>query len=60
MPASAFHKLCIASHLNGPGTNVSNMRLNPDGSVSALGGFMEITSARADERIFRFALRFQF
>ncbi len=47
-------------HLNNPGTNASNMRLNPDGSLSALGGFMEITSARADERIFRFALRIQF
>ena len=47
-------------HLNAPGSNVSNMQLNPDQTIRNLGGCMEITSARADEPIFRFALRLQF
>jgi hypothetical protein len=47
-------------HFNNPGTNVSNMQLNPDGSIRALGGYTEVTSALADERQFRFALRFFF
>jgi hypothetical protein len=47
-------------HFNNPGTNVSNMRLNSDGSIAALGGFMEVTSARSEERNYRFALRLSF
>ena len=47
-------------HFNNPGTNVSNMRLNTDGTISNLGNFMSVTSARADERNFRFALRLSF
>jgi hypothetical protein len=47
-------------HFNNPGSNVSSMTLNPDGSIRSLGGYTEITSARGDERQFRFALRFSF
>jgi hypothetical protein len=47
-------------HFNNPGTNVSNMRLNADGTVSALGGYTEITSAQPDERQVRFAFRISF
>ena len=34
--------------------------LNADGSVRTLGGYTEITSARADERQIRFGLRLSF
>ncbi len=47
-------------HFNNPSTNVSNMRLNADGSIASLGGFMSVTSAAADERNYRFALRLSF
>ena len=47
-------------HFNNPGTNVSNLLLNSNGSVSALRGFAEITSAQDDERQFRFGLRISF
>jgi hypothetical protein len=47
-------------HFNNPGTNVSNMQLNADGSVRSLGGFGVISSARDDSRQVRFALRFFF
>jgi hypothetical protein len=60
-------------HFNPPGnddgtirTNVSNMQLNPNGSVRDLGGFMEITKTSNtgrdgfDERVFRFGLRLSF
>ena len=47
-------------HFNNPGTNVSNLLLNPNGSVSALRGFAEVTSAQDDERQFRFGLRISF
>jgi hypothetical protein len=47
-------------HFNNPGANVSSMVLNADGSVRTLGGYTEITSARADERQIRFALRLSF
>ncbi len=42
-----------------PGANVSNLTRNADGSVKALNGFGEITSATG-ERQFRFALRLSF
>jgi hypothetical protein len=53
-------------HFANPGNNVSNLQLNPDGSVRSLGGYTEITatSGRAregqDERSVRFGLRFSF
>jgi len=47
-------------HFNNPGSNVSNMRLNADGTISALGNFMSVTGAQGDERVFRFALRLSF
>ena len=47
-------------HFNNPSTNVSNMRLNADGTINNLGNFMSVTSAAADERNFRFALRLSF
>ncbi len=47
-------------HFNNPGSNVSAMRLNADGSVNTLGGYTEITSARPDERQVRFGLRIAF
>ena len=42
-----------------PGTNVSNMTRNADGSIRALNGYGEITSA-VGERQARFALRLSF
>lgn len=47
-------------HFGNPSDNVSNMRLNPDGSISSLGGFSSVTSASQDQRQFRFALRISF
>ncbi len=47
-------------HFNNPGANVSNLRLNADGSVNTLGGFSEITSARPDERQVRLGVRLAF
>lgn len=47
-------------HFNNPGRNVSNMSLSADGTIRSLGGFSEVTSARDDQRQFRFALRFSF
>jgi hypothetical protein len=47
-------------HFNNPGANVSNMRLNADGSVNTLGGYTEITSARPDERQVRLGVRVVF
>jgi hypothetical protein len=50
-------------HFGNPGTNVSNLQLNTDGSVRNLGGYTEITSLQntgrdgIDERVFRFGLR---
>jgi hypothetical protein len=50
-------------HFGNPGTNVSNLQLNPDGSVRSLGGYTEITGLAntgrdgIDERVFRFGLR---
>jgi hypothetical protein len=47
-------------HFNNPGANVSNMRLAADGTISNLGNFLSITSAKPDQRSFRFALRLEF
>jgi hypothetical protein len=47
-------------HFNNPGANVSSATRNPDGSIRSLGGYTEVTSAAADERQFRFALRISF
>jgi hypothetical protein len=50
-------------HFGNPGTNVSSLLLNGDGSVRNLGGYTEITSLQntgrdgIDERVFRFGLR---
>ncbi len=50
---------------NPSGTNVSNMSLNPDGTVKSLGGFSQITSTAPlgrvlDQRYFRFGFRILF
>jgi hypothetical protein len=42
-----------------PGATVSNMSLNADGSVRALGGYTEITAASGERQI-RFALKLSF
>jgi outer membrane receptor protein involved in Fe transport len=47
-------------HFLNPAANVSNMSLNPDGSVRSLGNFLSVTSALNDERQFRFGLRLSF
>jgi hypothetical protein len=51
-------------HFANPGTNVSSMTLNPNGTIRDLGGYTEITSTNSlaregiDERQFRFGIRF--
>ncbi len=53
-------------HFANPGSNVSNLQLNTDGSIRNLGGYSEITSVNGvgrdgiDERVFRFGLRLSF
>ncbi|MBL8240633.1 MAG: TonB-dependent receptor [Bryobacterales bacterium] len=53
-------------HFANPGANVSNLQLNPDGSIRNLGGFTEITGLQStgrdgiDERVFRLGLRLSF
>lgn len=53
-------------HFANPGSNVSNLQLNADGSVRNLGGYTVITSTQGlgregiDERLFRFGLRMTF
>lgn len=53
-------------HFANPGGNVSNLSLNPNGTVRSLGGFSEITNTISlgregyDERQFRFGLRLSF
>jgi hypothetical protein len=42
-----------------PGATVSSMTTNPDGSIKALNGYTEITSATG-ERQARFALKLSF
>ena len=52
----AFNVLNTA-HFNNPGGNVSNLQLNPDGTVRNLNGFAEVTSAYG-ERQMRLGVRF--
>ncbi len=53
-------------HFANPGGNVSNLSLNPDGTIRDLGGFTVITATQNlaresfDERQFRFGLRLSF
>ena len=53
-------------HFANPGSNVSNLQLNADGTVRSLGGFSSITSTAntgregIDERLVRLGLRFGF
>jgi len=52
-------------HFGNPGSNVSNLQLNPDGSVKNLNGFSQITSTNPlgrilDQRYFRFGFRIMF
>ena len=47
-------------HFNNPSASASDMTLNSDGSIRSSGNFMSITSAQADQRTFRFGLRFSF
>jgi hypothetical protein len=64
--AEAFN-LTNTPHFNNPSTNVSNMSLNPDGSIRSLGNFMSVTNANinggqepGDERQIRFGVRLSF
>jgi hypothetical protein len=57
--------LTNTAHFALPGSNASNMSLNPDGTLKALNGFGQITATSAigriiDQRYFRFSLRFGF
>ncbi len=53
-------------HFQNPGANVSNMTLNPDGTIRSLNGYTEITNTLGvgregvDERQIRFGLRISF
>ena len=53
-------------HFGNPGTNVSNLQRNADGSIRNLGGYTEISTIAntgrdgIDERVFRFGLRLGF
>ena len=52
-------------HFSNPGTNVSNLQLNSDGTVRNLNGYDQITGVSApsrltDERYLRFGLRLSF
>ena len=53
-------------HFGRPGNNVSNLQLNPDGSIRNLGGYTVISSTPGtgregiDERVFRLGLRVRF
>jgi hypothetical protein len=49
--------LLNTAHFNNPGGNVSNLQLNPDGTVRNLNGFAEVTSAYG-ERQARLGVRF--
>ena len=47
-------------HFNNPSASASDMTLNAGQSIKSSGNFMSITSAQADQRTFRFGLRFSF
>jgi hypothetical protein len=47
-------------HFNNPSASASDLTLNPDGSVLRSNGFFSISSARPDERQFRFGMRLSF
>jgi hypothetical protein len=49
--------LLNTAHFNNPGGNVSNLQLNPDGTVRNLNGFAEVTGAYG-ERQARIGVRF--
>ncbi len=62
--AEAFN-IANHPHFANPGSNVSNMVLGPNGTVSSLGGFSQITSTTPlgrliDARYFRFGLKISF
>ena len=63
--AEAFN-LTNTPHFVNPSANVSNLQLNPDGTVKNLGSFTTISQTSGygrdgvDERVFRFGLRFAF
>ena len=46
----AFNALNTA-HFNNPGANVSNLQLNPDGTVRNLNGFSEVTGAYGERQL---------
>jgi hypothetical protein len=46
----AFNVLNI-DHFNNPGGNVSNLQLNPDGSIRNLNGYTEITSTYGERQL---------
>ena len=46
----AFNVLDTA-HFNNPGGNVSNLQLNPDGTVRNLNGYAEVTSAYGERQM---------
>ncbi len=46
----AFNLLNTA-HFNNPGGNVSNLQLNPDGTVRNLNGFAEVTGAYGERQV---------
>ncbi len=56
--AEAFN-LTNTPHFNNPGTNVSDVQFNPDGTIRDLRGFSEVRSSFG-ERYFRFGLRLGF
>jgi hypothetical protein len=43
--------LLNTAHFNNPGGNVSNLQLNPDGTVRNLNGFAEVTSAYGERQM---------
>ncbi len=47
-------------HFNNPSASASDMTMNADGTISKVNNFMNINSAQADQRTFRFGLRFSF
>jgi hypothetical protein len=65
LKAEVFN-LTNTPHFANPSANVSNLQLNPDGTVRNLGGFSSITTTAnsgrdgIDERLIRFGVRFGF